>query len=856
MKPFSRFPAVKRLILILACAFVWWGLPARAQQAPYGELEWQQVSQGLPQDCQCWIFFSPQYAQDETMFATHELHGLYRSRTGGESWESLSSLVNLAAVSPDFAADQTLFGYQWISSVRTLVRSTDGGLVWTPVWSGLPEGELLVRFSPDFGSDHTVFLASDHYANGGVWRSTNGGVSWSPTSQLLTPVVSANMNYGVELLVVSPLYAQDHTLWAVTHNQMIQIGGLFTPFSGYLYTSIDGGSGWEAHSLPSYGGYSYNLHELRPTPAFAENRTLWGVTEIPDDLPSDGLLWTSTNLGASWQQLSVQPAGATNSLAGEPASLSFSPDFAHDRTVYFGSFDGVYRSFDAGLSWELVNFAYTFYDWWSQVAFSPDYASDETLFLTMSSGMFASRDSGETWDKVNFSSLDGHSLVVSPGFDSDQTLWTGAGAAGLFKSVNGGQSWQATKIKDKEIRDIAPSPDWGSDPSLWLATMDGVYRTPDGGQTLITLTTGITDTFATAIGVSPSFASDQTVLAGTYSGVFRTTNGGQNWSISGGQPGFWRHVEDLAISPAFASDQTAFVVYRYSGVYRTSDGGASWQPVGLSGFDASTPAALSVVVSPDFSSDHTLWAGTEHHGVYVSTNGGQNWSPSSAALDDVRRLLVTGSGSELKVWAAAAQPGSAEYSLYSQPAGGSWEKNGPELQQWQVLSLAYAPGSASIFAGVQDNGLWRGGADPYTARTTPITPAGGSLSAWDGSLTLTFPAGAVSADTQITMTLTHGANPLPGLVWLQAVELSASQGGSPLVTFLQPFTLRFNYAGLELGPYAESSLSIFGPDGNGWTPLATSRDAANDQAWVESDHFSTFLLAAQGGRLYLPMLRK
>lgn len=850
------------LALVMALSLVTGSLqPAAAavQDSPGGPLDWSQIAEGLPQGCTCQVTFSPQYASDRTMFAHDDLDGTYRSRTAGASWEHLSALVSLLAISPQFASDQTLFGLQFISSVATLVRSTNGGDSWTPVWSGLPPGELKVRLSPNFASDHTVFLAADHYAQGGVWRSTDSGVTWNPSAQLLTPVVSANMNYGVELLALSPLYALDHTLWAVTHNQMIDLGGGLTPFSGYLYRSKNGGSTWEALGLPAYGGYAYNLYELRPSPTYASDHKLWGVTEIPDTLPSDGLLWTSIDEGSTWQQLPNQPAGATNGLPNDPGLLAFSPAFAIDHTVYFSSNDGVYRSFNAGLTWELVDdFTYTFYDWWSYIAISPDYAQDATLYITLSSGVYHSQDAGKSWKLANFTSEDGNAVAVSLNYDSDQTVWAGLGARGLFKSTNGGETWQETNLGEyTKVWDIAVSP---ADSSLWLATDEGVYRSPDGGTTLLPLSSGITDTFVTNIAVSPNFAVDQTVLVGTYSGIFRTTNSGTSWTFAGGQPDFWNYVEDLAISPNFAVDHTVFAAYRYSGVYRTTDSGATWQPLGLGSLDPANPSAISVAISPDYATDHTLWAGTEHHGIYVSTNNGATWVESKPLLEDCRSLLADGSGIQRRVYAGCKQSGGGYYSLYSQGSDGIWENAGPDLYAWQVLSLAKAPGSGALFAAVAKVGLWR--ADPYpdTPRSLLLSPeagGGGSLESWFGEAAITFPNGSVANETLVTMVAGQsGASPAAGAVWLAGVELSAEANGTPVTTFLQTFTLTFDYSNLAITPFNEANLAVYSDSGGGWTSLPVTRDLANDKISIQANHFSQYALVAQGGRVFLPMLRR
>ncbi len=387
---------------------------------------WQQASQGLPQGDPFKLFFSPAYPTDEQVFATHPLRGTYRARRA-QNWELLDPHVTLLAVSPNFAADQTLLGGKWISSVYNVVRSIDGGETWQPVWVDPPE-DLAVRFSPDFVNDQTVYVASSHVDQGGVWRSTNGGATWNPAQQLLTPVLGGNVNYGVEVLLLSPQFAADHTLWAVTHNQMIFNGGSYTPYSGYLYRSVNGGDTWQAFGQAAYNGSDYNLLDIEPSPNYAADHTLWAVSEIPDSLPDEGLLWTSSDYGATWQQLPEQPPMWHSGAADFPDLLVFSPAYSSDHTLYFSSNAGVYRSPDNGASWQPFGSFTSFYDWWSYIAPSPTYASDHLVFITVAEGLYWTDDGGSTWTYVELSALDGHALALSSNYAADQNSLDGAGS--------------------------------------------------------------------------------------------------------------------------------------------------------------------------------------------------------------------------------------------------------------------------------------------------------------------------------------------------------------------------------------------------------------------------------------------
>ncbi len=105
------------------------------------------------------IVLSPTYAQDQTLFVSHD--GLQRSTDGGQSWtRQMPQGAGSMALSPEFASDGTAFG--WFSSSGVL-RSSDGGQTWQPASAGLPlsgygwgRAAHLARLCP--GSDPVLHL--------------------------------------------------------------------------------------------------------------------------------------------------------------------------------------------------------------------------------------------------------------------------------------------------------------------------------------------------------------------------------------------------------------------------------------------------------------------------------------------------------------------------------------------------------------------------------------------------------------------------------------------------------------------------------------------------------------------------
>ena len=175
------------------------------------------------------IKVSTNYAVDSTVFVGLSFEGglpdtdmgVFSSSDGGDTWSQLSAEqfdtslnINDIAVSPDFANDTTIF----LITDATIWKSTDSGVTWSDSQDGLTGAG--VDFSPDYANDNTVFMM---FGNG-PYRTTNEGLSWSfITDNGVPPEVGKS-------IAVSPDFAADSTVFAGTDRG--------------LFKSLDGGDTW------------------------------------------------------------------------------------------------------------------------------------------------------------------------------------------------------------------------------------------------------------------------------------------------------------------------------------------------------------------------------------------------------------------------------------------------------------------------------------------------------------------------------------------------------------------------------------------------------------------------------------
>jgi hypothetical protein len=334
-----------------------------------GASSWQYI-ETLPTRLVRYIHLSPDYSQDQTVFANTYGGGNLWSTAGGSAWTFQNTgmwwpYTDAAGFSPNYAADGIAFsGVQ-----RGLQRSSDRGATWQLVGDHTYIRALAV--SPNFAQDSTLFIGTkkgtvmpctpeDSYPYSGLLLSTDAGETWRTTS--LTRKASASC-WGVTGAAFSPAFASDRTGFAAA--------------SDGLYKSTDGGLHWTL-----LAGSPQGLAIVAVSPNFALDQTLFaaGLTE--------GIL-KSADGGATWSTLA-----GTDTL--KAMDLQISPNYANDQSFFAATTQqGLvkFTSGGAGMA-RVMPFPDDFV---TAVGLSPNFAADHTLFAAGYHGIFKSVDGGITW---------------------------------------------------------------------------------------------------------------------------------------------------------------------------------------------------------------------------------------------------------------------------------------------------------------------------------------------------------------------------------------------------------------------------------------------------------------------------
>lgn len=357
-----------------------------------------------------------------------------------------------------------------------------------------------------------------------------------------------------------------------------------------------------------------------------------------------GGIWRSYNAGASWHSVSDDlPSQAMGAMVIDPVDTNIVYAGTGEASYAQRTFDGggMFKSTDGGSSWSEIGLGtLPPYGRASDMVINP--LDTRELFAAIpdgvrnedSIGVYRSRDAGASWDLVLTGRMS--DIVINP--QDPRILYTssskvfGGGTAqryGMFKSTDGGDSWFALDIgltdslmgrtsigicdAQPDVLYIGVSDITGEDVTPLL----GVYKTTDGGARWTKLAVPF-DYMASQgwydniMGVHPE--NPDIVYAGGVKLIF-STDGGATWTRVPDQGyGGIVHVDQHAIE--FNREDPSIVYLGNDGGFFVGSGnGAQWEKrdYGLS---------ITQFIGGDMhpSSNALLFGGTQDNGTLMSAD--------------------------------------------------------------------------------------------------------------------------------------------------------------------------------------------------------------------------------------------
>ncbi len=329
------------------------------------------------------------------------------------------------------------------------------------------------------------------------------------------------------------------------------------------------------------------------------------------------------------------------------------------------------------------------------------------------------------------------SLVLSPGFSSDETVFAASGTS-LLASLDGGESWAKITLPflNRGWVHVVVSPTYAQDKTLFVglgsdSAGSGILRSVDGGDRWTRVNSGLTDLAIQALSFSPDYAHDKTVFATSFvDGAFKSTDGGETWrSLTADflpEEYEYDRVRQLAVSPAYPRDGhlwflTSASFYDLSTHQRThtthlyvsKDGGETWQPAdqGLEGL-----SIHSLILSPDYGVDKAALVIADG-GIYTTRNEGLDWQAIRLPIPELRTkdaALSPGFATDSTLFVAGYDEDYGDRLYRSTDGGQTWLAVGEEFLSDSFWSQSFTPLTLSplfptdglVFASMEE-GLYR-----------------------------------------------------------------------------------------------------------------------------------------------------
>ena len=350
---------------------------------------------------------------------------------------------------------------------------------------------------------------------------------------------------------------------------------------------------------------------------------------------------------------------------------------------------GVYRSLDAGDSWDKV---FSLTDSTSCIDIAIDPTKPDTLYAAMwervrgltyrrsggpSSGIWRSHDGGDSWMELTNglpSGPDVGRIGISVAASSPNVIYAfyvddPGYFYGVYKSTDGGDSWSPTNSSG--LSNLTSSFGWyfgqirvdPEDPNRAFVMGVPFYRTENGGFSWSEVG-GSNHVDHHAMAFDP--ADHTRIFEGNDGGIYRSTSSGDSWTklydqptnqfyaieidyqnpqrlyggtqdngtlrTVDGDPDDWERIFGgdgfyVVVDPT--DPNTIFCEYQWGNAYKSTDFGYSWDWA-LNGVDDGDRRNWSSPIVMDPSDNETLYFGT--YRVWKTTDGGDWWNAISADL--------------------------------------------------------------------------------------------------------------------------------------------------------------------------------------------------------------------------------
>jgi len=511
-----------------------------------------------------WVQQNPQFITNshlQSVCFVNELTGyiagwngtILKTDEGGINWETQTSGTDDYLSTINFTDDQLGFagGYQ------SFLKTTNGGLNWFPILTNY-DTRIIQIFSTD---NNTVYAVGFDGNNDAVYKSTDLGNNWdiiyNSSFQNLNCVFFLDSETG---FVGGDYWRKIHkttdggTSWTLLDSASGgRINSIYfldhsNGFQGgdNVYRTTDGGSTW---SLSIVLDSEEDVHDIK----FVSPETGFALSWFSWEFGNRAYLYKTTNAGLTWQ------------------SSFFAYDFM--ASLYFtnenegfsvGSYGKILKTINGGISWYRPN-AIT-----SSNLNAINKTEDEIVYVAGNSGvLLKSTNGGNVW----FSLVSGttNHLWDIEFINGNIGYCVGYGGT-ILKTTDGGLTWFPQISGTSETLYCIFIVDASN---IYIGGTSGlILKSIDGGTEWTILNSGITYTIE-----DTHFLNHDIGFACGHSFVIKTTDGGTNWT----QMDTGGIQDDLFASVYFQNPNVGYITgghiapeFSTGEIWKTNDGGNNW----------------------------------------------------------------------------------------------------------------------------------------------------------------------------------------------------------------------------------------------------------------------------------------
>ncbi|WP_026913576.1 WD40/YVTN/BNR-like repeat-containing protein [Christiangramia portivictoriae] len=522
-------------------------------------------------------------------------------------------------------------------------KTTNGGRSWSNISDGYFGGSIgaieVAESDPNVmyvgGGEKTV---RGNVSSGyGIWKTEDAGKTWT--------TAGLKNSRHVPRIVIHP--KDYNTVYAAV------LGNIYKPTEDRgVYKSTDGGKNWKKvlFSNADAGAVDLIMDPNNPRVLYAST---WNVQRTPYSLSSGGegsALWKSTDSGETWKEISENNGFPQDTLGIIGVTVSPANSERVWAIVENKEKGGVYRSDDAGETWNLINDDRSLRQRaWYYTRIYAD-SEDEDKVYVLNVNYHTSTDGGKTYSSANAPHGDHHDLWIAPE-DPQRMIMGDDGGAQI--TYDGGETW-STYHNQPTSQFYRVTTDNSFPYRIYAAQQDNstvrIRHRTEGGSI------GEADWESTAGGESAHIAVDpenpEIVYGGSYDGFLTRYNHetGTVRSISVWPDNPMGHgAENLKYRfqwnfPIFFSPHDPDKLYTASNhLHMTTNEGESWEEISpdLTRNDKSKQKSSGGPITQDNTSveyystifaaaesplkEGLLWTGSDDGLIHVSRDGGKNW---------------------------------------------------------------------------------------------------------------------------------------------------------------------------------------------------------------------------------------